>query len=402
MFQPKPLARIDFCVLALYFLLLPLKPLFAQNQLQTNKLEQLLKQLETAKEDTNKVNLLDKIATAYRGTDKQNVILYANRQLELSKRLNWVKGEVLAYLTLGVEYHITNESQKAVEVCQRGYELAKNNHLPSFQYLLLERKALANIDLKNDDQALHELMETVEYYKGVNISSTIHPTAHSTRWWFPAFQIGSVFGKQKRDAAALEFYGRLLDHYKLGNDTANIINALNLISTYKKSYTKDYNSALEYAFKNLDYYGKGDTSISRAESFSSIALLYSQQQNYVKALEYYRAAVALRPAGDLRTKMSVSSGMSEIYGLLGDYSSKLKLDLELLDNTIISTQGFVSIYVYEYGPIVEDYIALKKYDQALLYLNKALQLSTKLEEPDMKASFLGMLSYIYYTSQGIN
>lgn len=86
--------------------------LAAQNQ-PVSEADSLLRLLAVAKEDTNKVELLDKISEVYQsGAGKDKVMQYATRELELARKLGWIKGQVKGLDALGIAYAINGDYQK--------------------------------------------------------------------------------------------------------------------------------------------------------------------------------------------------------------------------------------------------------------------------------------------------
>jgi tetratricopeptide (TPR) repeat protein len=71
--------------------------------------DSLIKQLEIAEEDTNKVNLLSHLSLIYIRINANEGLNYAKQSLELSNRLSWKNGKALSYKSLGENYrHLRN------------------------------------------------------------------------------------------------------------------------------------------------------------------------------------------------------------------------------------------------------------------------------------------------------
>ena len=122
-FHIKEVERMKWLISALLLLVFP-QLLAAQDPGQAG-IDSLLQQLGKLKEDTNKVNLLDKISTFYLENDIQKQVQYANQELELAKKIGWEKGQAMAYAMLGEGYSFLQENQKGLELALKGYYLAE-------------------------------------------------------------------------------------------------------------------------------------------------------------------------------------------------------------------------------------------------------------------------------------
>ncbi len=203
-----------FCFgIAFTFLFLcTINSILAQDKKAT-EIDSLLKLLKTARPDTNKVNLLDRIAISYDIIDRQKMLLYANQELELAQQLGWVKGQVKAYWALGQAYETSNEYQKALDYDQKGYDLAMENKLTYLQYQVLADIGLLKGELENYDQGIKDLQNAMAYFQQFgdveNWGSRIVPV-----WYKPAFSIGRLYAAQKKETEAISFYQQILNKCK--------------------------------------------------------------------------------------------------------------------------------------------------------------------------------------------
>jgi tetratricopeptide (TPR) repeat protein len=72
---------------------------------QNSKIDSLQSALKNAKEDTNKVNILNLLSYELLYSDVDTTIHYANLAKELARKLNHTRGEAAAYLRLGQAYN---------------------------------------------------------------------------------------------------------------------------------------------------------------------------------------------------------------------------------------------------------------------------------------------------------
>ncbi len=382
-----------------FLLLLSDKPILAQDN-NAATIESLLKQLETAKPDTNKVRLLDKVVTTYRSINFEKALQYANHEMKLSDSLVWVKGQVLAYYSFGKTYvslNSVNGQQKALDFYQKGFDLAKRNKLPTLQYRLLIEIGSMKGFLENYDQAVQDLKSAVEYFQHTRDVDTANGGT-TLLWYKAAISMANIYYSQKKGRELENYYQEILNGYIQQKDTLNIHGALLLLSMYHLAYTRNFSKLLKYSLEHLKYFKQGDSSDAHANVLWRLGEAYTNIKNYVKALEAYRAAIAVNQKS-LNIQFSANRGIASIYRTFGDYNNAIKFDLEQLSNAeMLHFQGYTMVQNYKY--IVDDYIRLKRYDQALLYLNRALPFTTGTGVNSLLKPYLSSsLPQIYYYTQ---
>ena len=367
--------------------------LTAQEQKKAG-IETLLQQLGHMKEDTNKVNLLDEIIGYYVDNDNQKWLPFANQELALSEKIGWEKGQAMAYLRLGYACAYTIEYQKGLNFCRKAYDLAQKNKLTDLLYKILNVRGLFQFLVGNFDQSTKDLTSASAYFQHArSFENTSYPP--SKAWETSATFVGIAYHYQKNDSAALHFYQQVLDKCIYEKDSLAIQTALGIFVEFFTYNIQNYPLALQYAFRQLTYFRPGDTSYKKASVHSRIGYIYGQQKKYVKALEYYRIATALKEDKNKDIKDEVKIGMSAIYKALGDYKNKLKLDLESLNEIEPGEYG----EAYYNQAVGEDYIELRQYDQALFYLKKSWKIIQKTDDKFTKGTLITSLTRVYYLTK---
>lgn len=100
---------------------------------QRSEIDKLLPQLQTAKEDTNKVILLNKLAKTFYFFATDSSKLFANQALNLSEKINFTKGQAGALLILGS----VSDHKEALQYNEKALTLAqtiKNEKLMADAY----------------------------------------------------------------------------------------------------------------------------------------------------------------------------------------------------------------------------------------------------------------------------
>src|SRR6478672_6170410 len=146
-------------VLALYFVIQP-SLIFAQESFADTLYKRLA---EAVKEDTNRVASLSDLAVYYGFNQFDSSILYAQRTLELSKKLDYRFGIFLGLRSLFFAYNCQGNYSKALEVTlenARNVEKTKNTSIApqSIFYFL----GVLNREMSNIPTAIQQLHRSIE------------------------------------------------------------------------------------------------------------------------------------------------------------------------------------------------------------------------------------------------
>src|SRR6186713_2114080 len=82
---------------------------------QQNKNDSLSQLLVTAKEDTSKVNLLNQLSRNFNESKPDSNLFYGLQALELSRKINYNKGEIDALLNTSAGFTFSGNYSKALE-----------------------------------------------------------------------------------------------------------------------------------------------------------------------------------------------------------------------------------------------------------------------------------------------
>ena len=89
-------------------------------------IDSLITQLRNAKEDSNKVNLLNDICYAYLSMNPDEGIKYGMEGLELAEKINWKKGIAAANSRIGINYGFgKSDYPKALEYYLKSLKLTE-------------------------------------------------------------------------------------------------------------------------------------------------------------------------------------------------------------------------------------------------------------------------------------
>lgn len=192
--------------------------------------------MEAAKEDTNKVKLLDHISYEYRSIDPDEGIRYGELALALARQLQWAEGIGFANSSLAANYQYRSDYPKAYE-----YNMA----------------ALKKFEETGDKRMIGHVYSA----------------------------LATIYQYEKTYPKVLEYDLKALKIFEELNDSLGIrSNLVNLGIFYFSQ--KDYDKALEYDFKALDFARQIGQKSEVARNLGNIGDVYLHKNNFAQALFY--------------------------------------------------------------------------------------------------------------------
>ncbi len=316
--------------------------IYAQEQATVDSLENVLHKHK--KQDTVRVNLLNKIAYNIRRKDAKKSLKYAKEAEELATKIGFVKGEAESQRQIGIYYWLQADYPKALEY----------------------------------------------YQKSLNIYEELGDKIGISKCYD---NIGIIYRSQGGYSKALEYFQKSLKINKELGDKKEISFSINNIGTiywYQGNYTK----ALEYFQKSLKIREEIGDKIGVASNYNNIALIYWYQSDYPKALEYFKKSLKMTEEGGNKSGTArCLNNIGGVYNKQGDYpkaleyyQKSLKIDEELEDKSGMSgcLNNIGGIY-YSQG----------ENSKALEYYKKSLKISEALGDESGTASCLNNIGSIY-------
>lgn len=302
----------------------------AQTHEQTS-IDQLLKQLPAAGNDTNKVKLLDELSFLYSHSNPREGIKYATQALQLSRQLQWQRGIATGYSDLGINYQAMGDYHDALIHQHEALKL----------YTKIGRKAsvagvLSNIALAYTGQS--DYTNALNYnFRALTINEELDdkPTQAVI-----LENIGSVYSAQKIYNKAGEYYTRALNINKaLGNTTAVARNYGN-IGTVQDAAGK-YDEALQSHLHALAGARQNGNKHMIQINLANIGYVYCHKKDYPKALDYQQQALQLSREIDSKESIAINTGnIGETYYTMamdspaGNKSARLNQAITYLQEAI--------------------------------------------------------------------
>jgi serine phosphatase RsbU (regulator of sigma subunit) len=285
--------------------------LYAQKQ----DLKSMINKVNQGTEDTIQVNLLITICDSLFRAKPEETLQYGSKALELSRKLNFRKGEAYALKYLGMAYFVHAEYEPSAHYFQDALEIFEK---------IKDRKGTANMlsnlgvilsNTGNDAKALEQ------YLKALDISEEIND---SVRLVTVLINIGLVYSKSDVTVEkARDYYLRALQvseklDYQLAIGTVTVdLGELFLAKG-------DYKEALSYFERSLMAYkkaGAGNTSYT----LINIGKIYALNKDYNNALKYQEEAYRIAMENNSKLEMGQALlGLANTYVKKGDSQNALK------------------------------------------------------------------------------
>lgn len=319
---------------------------------QEKTIDSLKKVLNHSKNDIDRAELLNAIASEYMSGDPKQMRDYANKALDLSKKIKYRIEEGNSYLNLG-----------NVNVILGNYPLALDNFSKAQE--IFEADLLT--DLKNSTEIKKSLARAYG-------------------------SIGIVFSEQSNYAKALQYHLKAVKIYEEMKDEGRTARIYNNIGIVYQAIKEDF-KALDYFIKAQKLQEKtGDMMVGITTT--NIGNIYLRQKNYPKALEYYTKSK------NTFDKSSDARGLGELYNNLGSYYLQTGNPSEAIESWKKAIVQFDSIedkfgISDTYSHLGNFYFSQKQYNEALDNAVKALKLAKELDVLEQVMNSEKLISSIY-------
>jgi adenylate cyclase len=340
------------------------KQSFTQDQHLVDSLQTLL---NTARQDTNKVNILIQLAKSILSNKPDKAMDYAQQILTLSKQIGYKKGVGIAYNIMGIEKRDKGDYIKAQEYFKKSLEISEE--IGNKQGISISYINIGDIHFSQSNY-----LQAIEFYKkAIMISEKI---GYKKGIALSCNKIGNIYYEQGNYPEALKNYFASLKIDEETGDKQGIADSrisIGLIYENQRNYQealKNYSDALNFYEDIGDKYGIGLSCLN----LGNINLIHC---NYPEALKNYSASLKINEEiGNKESLSNLYCNIGIIYSRQGNYTEALQnqfISLKLAEEN--NKKYGIAISYMNIGYI---YVRQKKYNDASQYLNKALSLSKEI------------------------
>jgi len=338
--------------------------LFCRNAFAQQEKIDSLKNILPLLKDSARVNCLNALGEAYIAIQIDTTLLFAEQALKEAEKINYIAGEGEAY-----------------------YNLAQVNSEMSSDFPKMEENAYKAVILLNK----------VDNKKQQANAYTL---------------LGNAYEYQSKFSLSIEAYKKALELFYALHDYSSISDTYVQMGGTEED-RGHYEQCMQYSIASLEMSKKDNDELG----LTMLANLYSHVGDYTTALEYYRQAYSEAKTNKNEFPLNYTCGkMGETFFLQRAYDSaklyyNLSIEYTLRNNYNLSIEYTLrnngialnteelkrrGILYKPYARLGELYLALHKYDTALIYLNNALDYFTKANDRNQVMWVLLRLSKLYH------
>ena len=307
--------------------------LLAQKQGQ-QAIDSMTKMLPAAKEDTNKVKLLNALSYSYSFTNPDDGIKCGQQALGLAEKLNWQSGIGEGNNYIGINYYYKSGYASAMAYYSKAISIYK---------AIDDEKMIAEV-LNNMSKVY---TDKSDFAKAMDCSSKAlkitEETGDKVANKNSLTIIGNIYYMQSDYPKALEYYFRSLKISEEISDKRGIAtNLIGIGNVYNSQ--KDYLKALEYYTKDLKIAEETGNKEAIAAVNTNIGCLYTAQNDPVKALGYFFTALKIEDAiGKKNNTAIISANIGSCYTSLKNYTLAIAYEKNALKIAEETGEKYVAV-----------------------------------------------------------
>ncbi len=175
---------------------------------QSSKIDSLISILKSAKEDTNKVDLLNNLAEEYRFQKPDSAIIYGSKALVLAKKINWDIGIGYAEYCIGTIFFDRSNFPMSIDHCFKALatweSIQKTQNNSKSYVLLLKSRTLGRIGTIYDSKG--DYSKALEYdFKALKITEELGNKLGIAKH---LGNIGNIYDEQGDTPKALDYISK--------------------------------------------------------------------------------------------------------------------------------------------------------------------------------------------------
>ncbi len=301
---------------------------------------------------------------------------YSQNMDSLVTKLNAIPDDTNKVLLLNKisNYYISRGSpNKSLPYLDTQFELSTTLNYKKGKYFALINYGNVYTNTGNIDKGLEYFHEAITCLKsGINAKDQINMAVIYAN-------IANTFGKKMDIANGLKYYifaVHILE--KLPNDNTTFITKIHQNMAILYEQNRDYKKALEYNKKSIAIFLKNKDTLNLAGVYPNLGSTYYKLKNYPKAIETYKKALYFaKRSKRISSVSSINVGLGLVYQDLKQYDLALKHHQEAYK--IAKQNGLKEYMSSSLSNIGVDYHGLKQYELALKYLQESQEIAKELE-----------------------
>jgi two-component system NtrC family sensor kinase len=266
-------------------------------------IDSLLIVIPKAKDDTNKVKMLNDLALTYYSINPEEGIKFGKQALTLAEKVDWQLGMAYAYKVIAGNYgYGLSDFSRGLEYALKSLELFRE-----IGNKMGEAKVLGDIGViywfqSDFPNALKYYLDALRIHEELGIKNEIAATLGN---------VGIVYNSQGDYRKALEYMlkGNQIDE-EIGNLGGVAANLGNIGEIYLS--LKDTVKALEFNLKSMQLYEEMGDKNGVSRNLTNLGNIYTGKGDYRKGLDYYTSALKLQE------ELGYKQGLATTLGNIGN------------------------------------------------------------------------------------
>jgi two-component system NtrC family sensor kinase len=316
---------------------------------QDRETDSLILLLKNTKEDSARVDILNKIAARYLNTSPDTTIIYATQAKQLAEDISYTPGLAYALKNIGLGYYMKADYIQTLTYWNKSLEKFQDAGDKKGTANILSNLGAVYYNQGDDAKALDYYLKALQFAEEIKDTLRMATTLNN---------IGAVyFNRKNYHEKALDYYLKALPlsevigdddigtilvnigeiYYEKNNDTLSMqyfqkAGKYSDVAAYSlngiaKVYArkKDYPNAIKYHQQALDIASKVSGKLEMSQSYSGLAETYLQFNNVPKALVNYKNAEQLAKDIDANYELEkIYKGLADTYAAMNDYADAYK------------------------------------------------------------------------------
>ncbi len=303
--------------------------LFIQAFSQLPEIDSLNKLIINSKADTTTINQIIQISVLYSSYDIDSALLYADKSMVMSRKLNYAAGEAKSMYCQGMAISYSGNDARALELYLSALKIFENEK--QYDWMVKCQIEISGVysDLNDYRDALDYSQRAYKLSKSIHANDLLFEAAYNNGYSYvklkkpdsalvyfqEGYQLANNSKKDTKRMLGQAFGGLGLVNNKLGNaDIAlpylykGIRNSSAAFDLYNLMFNYDFiahvyaeenknDSAIEYYNKALVIADKLNYEKEKLEIYKPLAMLY-EKSDPAKSIEYFKLERALRDSMD--------------------------------------------------------------------------------------------------------
>lgn len=300
--------------LFIWYLLL-FSPVFVLSQ-NINEIIQDLESKISSKEDTNLVIVFNDLTWYYRFVSTDKAKLYGQKAIDLSKKLNFKKGEAQAYNDLGILFADEKKYNEALNYYNKALEIRKKLNDKKGIAACFNKMGIVEQERGNFKTALDFQLKSLKAFEELKNDNYIATSLNN---------IGVLLFDNMMYDESIKYHLKALDLRKSIGDTLSIGSSFsNIGNVYLKK--QDLKSALTYYKLSIDLLEAINEKNYITAAYNNISSVYTNMNRIDSAIYYAEKGYALRKKiNDKKGIASSASNLGNLYSITGKESLAMKM-----------------------------------------------------------------------------